>query len=354
MTYDQFEYAFVDASQRRKVIAGTQLNYSGTWSSTGTYVYKDAVSRSGDNYIALDTSVNADPLNGTHWSYLVNLSGTSTTGETVDVTARSMAAAAQADATAALSVAQSGSFSTTLYVNGVRVPTINAFTSYYTKAQIDAMLSEFAAVPIRDRVTHNLCYLVIDDGQPNVIITVAGTAPYLIGQSPSSGTSTFDYTSPDAVLNASFGGYPDPDLQWYKDSSVVVGATGTSLALTGFSSADIGAYYCLATNQDGTATSGVVNMRVNDYNEMASQVPVAGSYQIVEGIETTLSVTVDAYPSPTYQWYKNAAVLPGETNNAYVIAAFGTENEGVYQCLITAGSAITYSDGVTLTLLPPV
>lgn len=68
---------------------------------------------------------------------------------------------------------------------------------------------------------------------------------------PVGGTATFSVTA---------SGAPVPTLQWRKNGSPISGQTGTTLALTGLSAADVTTYDCVATNDLGSSTSNAASL----------------------------------------------------------------------------------------------
>jgi hypothetical protein len=64
------------------------------------------------------------------------------------------------------------------------------------------------------------------------------------------------------------------------------------------------------------------------------------------------SFTVAADGSPTYQWRHNGDPIPGATDATYTIAAVGSVNGGMYDCVLTNGCGSATSDSAVLTFCP--
>jgi hypothetical protein len=75
----------------------------------------------------------------------------------------------------------------------------------------------------------------------------------------------------DVLLTITASGVPTPTLQWQKDGVDIDGATGATLVLSGVQPSDAGTYTCIATNSEGSATSGAAILSVN--------MPVTGIYR---------------------------------------------------------------------------
>jgi hypothetical protein len=95
---------------------------------------------------------------------------------------------------------------------------------------------------------------------------VNGNEDYLGPSAPTFSThpTTQTATVGDTVtLTVAGGGSPAPALQWRKGEVNISGATSSSLVLTNVQFSDAGSYDCVATNDEGTATSNAATLTVN-------------------------------------------------------------------------------------------
>lgn len=132
-----------------------------------------------------------------------------------------------------------------------------------------------------------------------------------------------------------------PSYQWYRDSVLIPGATGSSyLALQG------GNYICVLDNSCDTL--GSTPIRVNTLLETYNIVPVNGT-AICGGIGKLLTAT----GGNAFQWRKNGNAISGATLGYYTATTTGK-----YTCRITGTCGVVFSDTITITngtaLVPPV
>jgi hypothetical protein len=131
-----------------------------------------------------------------------------------------------------------------------------------------------------------------------------------------------------------------PSYQWYRDSVLIPGATGSSyLALQG------GNYICVLDNSCDTL--GSTPIRVNTLLETYNIVPVNGT-AICGGIGKLLTAT----GGNAFQWRKNGNAISGATLGYYTATTTGK-----YTCRITGTCGVVFSDTITITngtaLVPP-
>jgi len=138
-------------------------------------------------------------------------------------------------------------------------------------------------------------------------------------------------------------GDPAPSYQWYLDGSPISGETNSTLDFT--CAVDSGGVYtCKATNDGGTATSADIVLSVPPIVTDQSS-----DTSVLNGVETTFSVTAAGYPTLTYQWYRNTTLLVGETNSS--ISVFVTQSTvGTYACLVTNVVGSVWSEDIELTI----
>lgn len=163
-------------------------------------------------------------------------------------------------------------------------------------------------------------------------------------------------TSPpvDQTVNAGTGvtlrgsaiGTPAPSYQWQKDGVTLSGATTPTLTLATTTLADAGRYTLTATNAAGTASaSAVLTVR-------AAPVLTASPADrtIFAGENTSFTVAVTGFPTPTFQWRRNGTAIIGATNATLTLTGATAANAGRYDVVATNILGSTTSSAATLTV----
>jgi hypothetical protein len=172
-------------------------------------------------------------------------------------------------------------------------------------------------------------------------------------------TVTFEITPSGSVP---FG------YQWQKDTAalvdgtnadgtIITGATSNVLVVANSHTADSGSYDVVVSNAYGTNTSSAQTLTVSAevYAPSITNVvvsPSSGTNDLHTGINP-MSITVDATGTGplTYQWQKNGAGLPGQTNATLAVANALT-NSGAYTVVVANSvSSITSAPPTVLTVV---
>src|SRR5439155_10151674 len=104
--------------------------------------------------------------------------------------------------------------------------------------------------------------------------------------------------------------------QWYRDTNVLSGETGSSLTLTNVSASDAGSYSVVVSGACGNPVTNSATLTVNQA-VVVSSTPVS----LINCPGTTASFNVSASGSGLgYQWYKGNSPLSGQTGNSLVLA----------------------------------
>ncbi len=75
------------------------------------------------------------------------------------------------------------------------------------------------------------------------------------------GTVTVDLFE-EVVLACRAEGNPQPMLQWYKDGQILSGVSSQSLSISRVEVPDRGAYYCIASNSEGSVQSTTASISI--------------------------------------------------------------------------------------------
>ena len=137
------------------------------------------------------------------------------------------------------------------------------------------------------------------------------------------------YVGDDVALSASVSGGPIPTVQWRRNGVDMPGQTNYSLLLNSVTTSDAADYSVVATNIYGSITSAPVHLQI--IADAPVFVGVPGISNAVAGSIVVLRVRAQGGPHPTYQWRRNGADLPGETNAMLILPAVRIEDSGAYE-----------------------
>ncbi|WP_129751573.1 gliding motility-associated C-terminal domain-containing protein [Flavobacterium beibuense] len=124
--------------------------------------------------------------------------------------------------------------------------------------------------------------------------------------------------------------------QWYKDGVAVSGGTGTGLTLN---NPALNGSYELRITMPGY---GVIVSNAITINLSAPTPVISGSSILCDSGTVTLTSNVTS-PNYTYQWYKDAVIIPGATTYSYTVNA-----EGDYYMAVTAGACTQQSNTISV------
>lgn len=167
-----------------------------------------------------------------------------------------------------------------------------------------------------------------------VVTTQSGQVAPTI-QSPPISSTVLAGTNASFTVGAS--GTSPLSYQWQKSTDggatySNVGADNATLSFVSAALADAGLYRVTVINSIGSMTSNAVTLTVNQAPVITTQ-PVAAT--IASGGSYTLSVAVNAAPSPTYQWKLNGMNISGATSAGYAITGATGAKAGYYSCVVT-------------------
>jgi trimeric autotransporter adhesin len=133
--------------------------------------------------------------------------------------------------------------------------------------------------------------------------------------------------------------------KWQKDGSDIAGAFSTSYTISAVTAADAGNYRLVATSACGVATSNAAALTVN---------ALPATPTITPGSATTFcnagSVTLTSTATSGNQWYKDGAILMGETGQTYIATTSGTYT--VQTTVSTCSSSVSLGTTVTVNPAP--
>ncbi len=199
-----------------------------------------------------------------------------------------------------------------------------------------------------------------DAGSYTVVATNAAgaatssVAVVTVGTSPAIATHPLAQTvaaGQRVTLTVAAIGTPAPTLQWRKDGVDIPGASGATLTLASAAVSDGGSYAVLATNVLGSLTSNAALVTVGTLPLIVTQ-PLAQT--VAAGQRVTLTVAATGTPTPTLQWRKDGADIPGATGATLTLASATASDTGNYTVIATnvLGSFTSSAALVTVGTLP--
>ncbi len=170
------------------------------------------------------------------------------------------------------------------------------------------------------------------------LLIVGNVLPVLSGPTNVTVIAGSSYTFNTRVVIAN----PPPTLQWLTNGISVPGATTTALTFNNIPYAlDGTAVSVIASNVVGMVTNSALLTVI-----VAPSITTQPTNTVVnEGDPAELAAAVSGVPTPTLQWYKNDAALPGATSATLNIASAQGSNIGTYYLAATnaAGGAVSAS-----------
>ncbi len=117
--------------------------------------------------------------------------------------------------------------------------------------------------------------------------------------------------------------------QWRKNGQNIEKGTSQKLTITTAALSDAGSYDCIVSNTCGADTSNISTLTINPLPKFTKN---PANITILEGSNATFEV--EAQNADSYQWRKNNANLPDETNPKLVIFGATPNDAGNYDCVI--------------------
>jgi hypothetical protein len=136
--------------------------------------------------------------------------------------------------------------------------------------------------------------------------------------------------------------------QWYKNNTLIAGATASSYSITGITTNDAGNYTVIVTGACGNVTSSTAVVSVGATLSITNQ---PQSQTICEGLPLTLSVSANG-TGISYQWRFNGTNISGATNSSYTISNPTGTNSGSYTVVLTNSCGTITSQTAVVTVNP--
>ncbi len=243
------------------------------------------------------------------------------------------------------------------YVNGVAVSSVGGVTDYLADHGADGQIGagvNTGFVPFDGRVDEVAFYT-------NALTTDQILAHYQLGtnsfrsspvaptivQDPVSATNFSGTTVTFSVLAS---GTPAPQIQWYRGTNAIAGATESNYSFLASFPADDGAtFYAVATNPSGTNNSAVATLTVlTNLNILHG--PFGPITRNLGGYAAFRVAAEGALPI-NYQWFSGSAAIAGATNDTLWLSNLKDTDSGPYHVHVSNPFTSADSDPATLTVV---
>lgn len=143
-------------------------------------------------------------------------------------------------------------------------------------------------------------------------------------------------------FNVAAHGTPLMAFQWQLNGIDIPAATTDTLTIASAQWADLGSYRCVASNAFGSAISKAATLTVESKPVILTQPPV--NFLAPLNGATTVGLIAAGTGKLSYQWFKGAALLPGQTKPALSLTGITGGTAGDYLCEVKNSFGTTTSD----------
>ena len=155
----------------------------------------------------------------------------------------------------------------------------------------------------------------------------------------------------DVQFNCTSLGGPGNTIQWLRDGenvTDVIESNSNTLSLMNITVAgDGGVYTCVASNAAGSGNASVSLL----ISPVFIQHPM--DIETVNGTSVTFECTAEAFPDPTYMWFRMDDELPvsatGENTSMLTFSSVMFGDQGIYYCIANSSGVAVQSNTATLT-----
>lgn len=138
--------------------------------------------------------------------------------------------------------------------------------------------------------------------------------------------------------------------QWYRNGILLPGEVGSTYTITSVQNSDTATFHVVVSNAYGSVESNEVSLTVG-----ASVQPVTITQQPIStsgapGGNASFTVIAAGGNPIAYQWYKNGALMPGQTNAVLNITGIQPSDVATYYVAVSGPVNSVTSNNVTLSL----
>jgi hypothetical protein len=161
----------------------------------------------------------------------------------------------------------------------------------------------------------------------------------------------------DVSLGVTVAGTSPISVCWFKnaarlsDGGRTVGAATLQLSITNAQVGDSGTYSVVVTNNFGSVTSAVAVVTILAVPPVIGQQPI--SLTLTQGSTASFSVVAYGAKPLSYQWLLFGIPVPGATNPVLPIVSAQSQDQGIYNLVVSNSGGAVISTNASLTLLLP-
>jgi Leucine-rich repeat (LRR) protein len=187
-----------------------------------------------------------------------------------------------------------------------------------------------------------------NSGYDTASVTIQVNTPPAITTQPLSQTVNQGATASFTVIAT---GTTPLSYQWYKNRTIISGATSATYSKTNVQQEDTGSYTVTVSNVAGSATSNSARLTVTLLPVISTQ-PV--SQTVNQGSPVTFSVVASGTAPLLYQWRKNGTNISGASALTFAIASVQQTDSGNYTVVVSnnAGSVTSAVARLTVSQIP--
>ena len=169
--------------------------------------------------------------------------------------------------------------------------------------------------------------------------------PPVIATSPASRTNAAGQT---VTFSLTASGSAPLFYQWLFNQSNLAGATNTTLVLTNLQLSDAGVYSVVVYNAAGAVESSPATLSVRLPVTITQQ---PAGFTVKPGNSVTFSAGALSSRTISYQWLFNGTDIPGATSSAFTLSNIQSDDDGLYQVLVSDAISSELSQAARLTVL---
>lgn len=175
-------------------------------------------------------------------------------------------------------------------------------------------------------------------------------APTIVAQP----TNTAVVLGSSAIFQVQATGAAPLTYQWRKSGANIDGAVSTNFTIATTVATDAGNYDVVVVNAFGSSVTSAVATLTVLLPPTVTQSPL--SRQVINGSNTTFTITATGTSLLSYQWRKNGANLGGAVATNYTITGVSTNHEGSYDVVVSNpyGSVTSAVATLTVVFLPTI
>lgn len=170
--------------------------------------------------------------------------------------------------------------------------------------------------------------------------------------------SYVDHPNVSFNLSVVATGVPTLSYQWRRSNTnlsnggSLSGVTTDTLSFTSAQETDSGAYTVVIQNAYGSTTSGVATVTISA-SDIAPVITGPNNQSVLQGNDATFSTSVSGLPAPSIWWFKNGAILPGQTSASLTIFNAQYPADQATYSIVASNSAGIKTNSAFLTVVVP-